>query len=198
MKNLKEALELREKLKSKKPVFLKQDAYKKVKLEENWRQPRGRHSKMRMKLKGHGKHPSIGYSSPRITRGLNPKGLKEIRVHTLEELNNVKKGEGVIIGGTVGLKKKIELLKKIEELKLTIVNLKDVSKFIKEAEEKLMAKKKESQKKEEEKKQAKEEAIRKAEEKKKEEEKKTEEEKKKEEEDKNKEEARKRAMQQPA
>lgn len=197
MKDLKKDLELRDKLKSKKPVFLKQDSYKKAKLEKNWRQPTGRHSKLRMKRKGHGKHPSIGYSSPRTVRGLNPQGLRIIHVHNLEDLKKVQKGEGIVIGGTVGLRKKIDLLKRIEELKLTIVDLRDISKFIKAAEEKMSAKKKESKKKEEEKKQSKEEALRKAEEKKKEEEKKTEDEKKKEEEEEAKEEARKKAMQQP-
>lgn len=197
MKDLKKALELRKNIKKKKPNFLKQDAYKKDKLKKNWRRPRGRHSKLRMKLKGHGEHPSMGYSSPTMVRGLSPEGLREIHVNTLGDLKKVKKGDGIILGSTIGLKKKLELLKKIEEQALTVLNLRDITKFIEKSEAKLSEKKKESKKKEEDKKQAKEEAIKKAEEKKKEEEKKTEEELKKEEEDEAKEEARKRSMQQP-
>jgi len=197
MKDIKKALELRKNLKKKKPVFLKQDAHKKDRLKKNWRQPKGRHSKLRMKLRGHGRHPSIGYSSPTIVRGLTPAGLREIHVNTLSDLKNVKKGDGIVLGRTIGLKKKIELLKKIEEQQLTILNLRDIQRFIQEAEQKRLAKKKESVKREEEKKQAKEEAVKKAEEKKKEEEKKTEEEIKKEEEEAAKEEARKKSMQQP-
>lgn len=198
MKELEKALELKKVLKKKKPVFLKQDAHKKAKLKKNWRQPKGRHSKMRLKLASYRKQPSAGYSVPRIVRGLNPQGIKEVHVHNLEDLKNVKKGEGILIGKTVGLKKKIELLKKIKELKdLTVLNVKDIDKFIKETEERVLAKKKESEKREEDKKKSKEEAIKKAEEKKKEEEKKTEEEKKAEEEEQAKQEARQKSMQQP-
>lgn len=197
MKDVKKALELRNELKKNKPVFLKQDAHKKAKLKKNWRQPKGRHSKMRLKLRSYRKQPSQGYSSPRIVRGLNPQGIKEVHVYNIEDLNKLKKGKGAIIGKTVGLKKKIDILKKIQELKLTILNVKDITKFLKEAEERISAKKKESEKKEEDKKKSKEEALKKAEEKKKEEEKKTEKEKKTEEEEQSKKEARQKAMQQP-
>lgn len=197
MKELKEALELRTELKKKKPVFLKQDAHKKAKLKKNWRQPKGRHSKMRLKLRSYRKQPSSGYSSPKLVRGLSPQGIKEVHVYNLEDLKKVQKEEGILIGRTVGLRKKLTLLKKIKELKLTLLNVKDIEKFIKEAEEKLSVKKKESKEREEEKKKSKEEAVKKAEEKKKEEEKKTDDEKKKEEEEKAKQESRQKAMQQP-
>lgn len=198
MKDLKKALELKKVMKKKKPVFLKQDAHKVAKLEKHWRKPRGRHSKIRLKLRSYRKQPSVGYSLPKIVRGLNAQGIKEVHVHNLEDLKKVQKGEGILIGRTVGLRKKIELLKKIKELKdLTVLNVKDIDKFIKETEEKFLAKKKESEKREEGKKKSKEEAIKRAEEKKKEEEKKTEEEKKKEDEETAKTEARQKAMQQP-
>ena len=198
MKDLKDDLELRNALKRKKPVFLKQDAHKKSKLKKNWRRPRGRHSKMRFRLASYRKRPNVGYSSPRSVRGLNPKGFREVHVYNLEDLDKVQKNEVVVIGRIVGLKKQVALLKKIKELKdLTVLNVKDVDKFIKETEEKLQAKKKESAEKEKEKKKSKEEAVKKAEEKKKEEEKKTEEEKKKEEEDKAQKESRQKSMQKP-
>jgi len=198
MKDAKKALELRNAMKKKKPVFLKQDAHKKSKLKKNWRQPRGRHSKIRLKLKSYKKQPSMGYSSPRIVRGLNPKGFKEVHVYNLADLSKIQKDEVILIGRTIGLKKKLEILKKIKESKdMTVSNVKDIDKFIKEAEERLSSKKKESDKKEEEKKKSKEEALKKAEEKKKEEEKKTEEEKKEEGEKKEKEESRQKSMQQP-
>ncbi|MBM3199440.1 hypothetical protein FJZ53_00790 [Candidatus Woesearchaeota archaeon] len=197
MKDLKTALEDRKKVKDKKPNFLKQDAQKKSSLYSDWRRPRGRHSKMRLRKKGRRKRPSMGYSSPQLVRGLNPDGVKEKLVYNLEDLSSVGKNEGVIISGNIGLRKKIEMLKKIQELKLTLLNLKDINAFIKQTEESFLAKKQESKKKEEEKKQAKEEAVKKAEEKKKEEEKKTEDQKKVEEEEKAKEDARKKAMQQP-
>lgn len=198
MKDTKEALELRNALKRKKPNFLRQDAHKKAKLDNNWRRPRGRHSKMRFGLASYRKKPATGYGSPKLVKGLNSEGLKEVHVYNLEDLKNVQKNEGIVIGKTVGLKKKITILKKIKELKdLIILNVKNLDKFIKEAEEKLQAKKKVSEEREKEKKKSKEESVKKAEDKKKEEEKKTEEEKKKKEEDKAQKEARQKSMQKP-
>ncbi|MFH1331972.1 MAG: eL32 family ribosomal protein [archaeon] len=194
---MKELIELRRKLKKKKPKFLRQDAHKVKKLEKKWRAPRGRHSKMRFKLRSYRKQPSIGYSSPRKVRGLDSKGRKEIKVERVQDLEKVKQDEIIIIGATVGTKKKVEIFKKIIEKKLQVKNIRNIEEFIKQAEEKIKKKKEEVEKKETKKKKAKEEALKKAEEKKKEEEKKTEEEKQKEKEEKEKKEARERAMQQP-
>lgn len=94
MKDLKKALECRKEIKKRKPVFLKQDAQKKAKLEKNWRQPTGRHSKMRLKKKGRRKQPSMGYSSPKIVRGLNPQGIREVHVHNLGDLKKSRKTKG--------------------------------------------------------------------------------------------------------
>ncbi len=194
---MKELLQLRRKLKRKKPKFLRQDAHRVKKLEKKWRAPKGRHSKMRFKLRSYRKQPSRGYSSPREVRGLDSKGRKEARVETIQDLKKVKNDEIIVIGSTVGTKKKLEILKKILESKLQVKNVKNVEEFIKKVEEKGKEKKEEAKKKETEKKKSKEEALKKAEEKKKEEEKKTEEEKAKEKEEKEKKEARERAMQQP-
>lgn len=194
---MKELLELRRKLKKKKPKFLRQDAHKVKKLAKKWRQPKGRHSKMRFKLRSYRKQPSMGYSSPRKVRGLDSKGRIEVIVNNITDLEKIKENCIIVIGSTVGTKKKVLILKKIQEKKLQVKNVKDIEAFIKEAEEKLKKKKEESKKKETEKKKSKEEAIKKAEEKKKEEEKKTDEEKEKEKEEKEKKEARDRSMQQP-
>jgi large subunit ribosomal protein L32e len=194
---MKELLEVRRKLKKKKPEFLRQDAHKVKKLEKKWRQPKGRHSKMRYKLRSYRKQPSIGYSSPKAVRGLDSKGRIEFRVENINDLEKIKNNEVIVIGSTVGAKKKVAILKKIQEKKLIVKNVKNIEEFIKQIEERLKKKKEETTKKEKEKKKSKEEALKKAEEKKKEEGKKTEEEKEKEKEEKDKKEARDRAMQQP-
>lgn len=194
---MKELLELRRKLKKKKPKFLRQDAHKVKKLEKKWRAPKGRHSKMRFKLRSYRKQPSIGYSSPRKIRGFDSKGRVEVKVETINDLEKIKENRVIVIGSTVGTKKKITILKKAQEKNLHVKNVDNIDDFIKQAEEKLKKKKEETKEKEQEKKKAKEEALKRAEEKKKEEEKKTEEEKEKEKEEREKKEARERAMQQP-
>lgn len=86
-----------------------------------WRRPKGRHSKVRLKRRGYAKMPSIGYQKPAELKGL-VKGLRAIRVSSIEQLEAVKPGQGVIIA-RLGAKKKIELLKRALELQLPILNL---------------------------------------------------------------------------
>ena len=154
---MKELLELRRKLKKKKPKFLRQDAHRVKKLAKKWRKPKGRHSKMRFKLRSYRKQPSIGYSSPRKVRGLDSKGRIEVIVNNIQGLDKIKQNEVIVIGSTVGTKKKVQILKKIQEKKLTVKNVKDIEAFMKEVEERLKKKKEESKQKETKKEKSKEE-----------------------------------------
>ena len=134
--NLKNLLNLRKKLKKKKPKFLRQDAHKKKKLKKCWRSPKGRHSKMRLKKKGYRKQPSIGYSSPKKVRNLHPSGLEPVFVANINELNKIKEGQGIILSKKLGNKKKLEIIKKIQELKLPLLNLKP-EEYVKKIQENL-------------------------------------------------------------
>lgn len=165
-------LAVRKKLKDKKPNFLRQDGHKVKKLERKWRQPKGMHSKLRKKRKSRMPHPSTGYSSPKAVRGLHRLGLKERYVLSVKDMEGMDKAtEGVLVG-RVGIKNKVEILKKALEHKLTVLNAKDPQAFISKVEEELKKNKGEKKKKEEKKKHSKEESLKKAEEKKKKEEKK--------------------------
>jgi large subunit ribosomal protein L32e len=180
---MKKLLELRNKMKKKKPNFLRQEAHKKKRLANNWRRAKGRDSKMRRKLRGYRKSPSVGYCSPRKVKGLTREGLKERIVETINDLKSISKNEIIILSKRLGLKKKVLLLKEIEKLGLKVGNVEDIKNFLKVTEEKLKKKKEESRKREEKKKKAKEESLKKAEEKKKKKEEKTEEEKEREKEE---------------
>ena len=46
---------------------------------------------------------------------------QDIRVENIKDLENVQKGEGVLIG-KVGAKKRMEIIKKANEMKLKILN----------------------------------------------------------------------------
>ena len=78
---MKELLEIRNKMKAKKPTFLKQDANRLTRLKKQWRQPKGQHSKIRKKLRSYRKQPSMGYSSPKEVRGLTREGHKLIIIN---------------------------------------------------------------------------------------------------------------------
>lgn len=113
----------------KKPKFLRQEWYrfKNKKKWLKWRRPRGRHSKLRRHVKGKGFLPNPGYG--KANRGLHPCGLREVLVHTVSELKGLDpKQVAVRIAKSVGMKKRIEIQKKAQELKLKILNPKEVKK----------------------------------------------------------------------
>lgn len=143
-----ELLDLRKRIKKKKPTFKRQE-FLRTKLGPKWRRPKGGQSKLRKGKKSHGHIPHPGYSSPRKVRGLSPSGLREIIISNLNQLNSLTKEDGIVISRKVGLKKKIELLNKIKEKKLTLLNLKDIDTYIKNAQEKLKLKKQAKEKRKE-------------------------------------------------
>ena len=136
---MKEALTIRKAVKARKPRFLKQDAHKVKRLSQNWRAPRGTHSRMRRKFKSYRLQPSVGFSSPRAVRGLSTEGFVQTIVANIADLDNVK--DACIIAGNVGMKKRVAILQKAQEKKITILNIKDPAAMIKQAEETLKKRK---------------------------------------------------------
>jgi large subunit ribosomal protein L32e len=147
MKEVKELLKIRKELKKKKPDFMRQDAHKKKRLKTSWRRSRGSQSKMRLELKGYRRNIEIGWGSPKAVYGLSKEGLKKVIVNNVNDLKKIdSKKEGAVISGSVGLRKKLEIVKEAETLKIKILNIKDPQKFIKDSEE---SRAKEKQEKEE-------------------------------------------------
>ena len=142
MKDKKELLELREKIKSKKPDFNRQDAHKRKKLDKRWRRPKGLQSKMRLKLRGYRKSISTGYGSPKDIRNFDKSGLKIMLISSIDSLNDINpKEEGVMIASNVGFKKRKEIMQKAKEKGIILLNVKDAEAWVKASEEKLQKKK---------------------------------------------------------
>ncbi|MBU3941969.1 MAG: 50S ribosomal protein L32e [Nanoarchaeota archaeon] len=130
----------------KKLKFTRQDAHKKVRLGKKWRRPRGLHSKMRLSKKGYNKSVSVGYGSPRKTRNMHSSGLKLIIIKSLKDLEKIDtKNECVAVAKTIGLRKKVEILKQAVKKGIKVVNIKDVNKFLKDVEEKIKKSKEEKE-----------------------------------------------------
>lgn len=147
MSNIKKLLELRKKIKRKKPHFIRQDSHKKKKLGNKWRRPKGFHSKMRLRKKGHRKSVTKGYGSPKKVKYLDKKGVKGIVAYNTADIEKIKnKDEAVIIAKNVGLKKRIEISKKAKEKSITILNIKDIDNYLKQVDEMLKKKKEDKQK----------------------------------------------------
>jgi len=174
-------LELRKNIKRRKPDFIRQSYTKKTRITAKWRKSRGLHSKMKRKLRGYRKSPSPGYGSPKKVKALHPSGLNPVLITSIKNLEKIDPDkEGIILSATLGSRKKIEIIKKVTEKKIKILNLKNPEQFLKSVEEKIKKKKEEKQAKTKEKEKRKKEKEKKRAEKKKEKlaEKLTEEEKK--------------------
>ncbi len=116
-------MKIRRILKRKKPEFLRQNWFRLKRLGKKWRRPRGRHSKLRRYMKAKGHVPNPGYGSPKAVRGLHPCGLREVRVFRPQDLEGLDPEKVCVrIASGVGEKKRREIVKKAEELKLKVLN----------------------------------------------------------------------------
>jgi len=93
-----------------------------------WKRPSGRDNKMREKRKGYPAVVSVGYKK---NKNLINKieGKKPVIVKNIKDLEKIKDDE-IIILGKIGEKKKIEIMKKVKEMKVKIYK-KNVEKFLK-------------------------------------------------------------------
>lgn len=124
-------LELRNQRKQKKYTFVVKESKFCAGVKRRWRFPRGKHSKVRQMHKGRPALPNPGYGSPKEVKGLLRNGLKPVVVSSVKELDSIdQKTEGAVLSRTLGKRRKAELLKLAQEKKITLVNVKDVSKSL--------------------------------------------------------------------
>ncbi|MEZ0318680.1 MAG: 50S ribosomal protein L32e [Pyrobaculum sp.] len=121
---LQRLIRLRLLLKRKKPDFVRIDQWRYKRIEDSgWRNQRTIDNKIRRKWKGWPKPVEVGYRKPVAVRGLHPSGFVEALVHTPEELDSLDpKTHAVRIGRTVGLKKRLEIVKKARERGFYVLN----------------------------------------------------------------------------
>lgn len=106
--------------------FQRQDYMRSLRLgkrysKPTWRAPKGIHSKMRLERTGYPKVVKIGYKQSReVANKID--GLVPILIHNLAELSQAKKTNAIIIA-RIGARKKLEIIKKAEEMKLKILNI---------------------------------------------------------------------------
>ena len=119
-------VETNNKSKRKKPKFLRNDWHKKIRLgrkikkKRKWHGAKGRQNKLRLNRKGHQQRPKVGWGADKNSKGF-VQGVEAIRVENVKEIMSIKKGAGIIIG-KIGKKKRLQIIKKANEMKIKILN----------------------------------------------------------------------------
>ena len=132
---MKELLAQRKEKKGKKPTFLQQDGHKKARLSKTWRKPRGRHSKIRLQLRGYKRMPKVGWGSPTAVKGLHQTGLEGVLVYNIGDVNEIDaQKQGMIIGRQVGAKKKLVIIQAAQAKNITLLEIKSIDDYKKELE----------------------------------------------------------------
>ncbi len=102
---------------------------RKRKKKQVWRKPKGRHNKMREKIRGHSASVDVGYKKSKKARN-KISGKKLIIIMNIMDLEKIKKDEIGIVG-SVGRKKKVEIAAKAKEKKIILRNM-NAEKFLEE------------------------------------------------------------------
>jgi large subunit ribosomal protein L32e len=105
------------------PEFRRENAHRWIRLSDSWRNVRGNDSYTRQKRKGRIAMVSVGYRTPKLTRDIHPSMHLDVPVHNVHQLEGLDpKIHAVRIGGTVGMRKRQEIIKKAEAKHLRVLN----------------------------------------------------------------------------
>ncbi len=103
--------------------FKRRDASKLKRLGDKWRRPKSRRNWMRLKTRGKPPVVQVGYRTPKDKRNKVNNKIP-VRVFSVKDLDNLNKDKNiVIIGGSVGKKKREEIIKTCKEKGLEVYNL---------------------------------------------------------------------------
>ena len=120
----KEKLAKRQEVKEHKPDFVRPESWRYVRLQTNWRKPKGiDHHQRKQKSRGRPGLVKVGYGGPKEAKGLHPSGFTDNLVYNLNDLGKLDpKKDGVRFGHSVGTKKRKEIVVKAIEGKFKIFN----------------------------------------------------------------------------
>ncbi len=120
---LERLLEVRKDIAEHRPEFVRPESWRYVRLHPEWRKPKGLDNKVRKSIKGWPRRVKVGYRGPAPVRGYHSSGQKEVIVFNAKDLSNVVPGKEVVrMGGTVGARKRAEIMKRASELGLRVLN----------------------------------------------------------------------------
>jgi len=119
----KRLLRERAKIRKKRPKFRRQESWKYKRLRTGWRRPVGIDNSMRHHKRGIPKIVRIGFRGPKAVRGLTSTGKVEVLVHNVKDIEQIDVDIQVArIASAVGLKKKVDMANRADELNVKIIN----------------------------------------------------------------------------
>jgi len=120
----KEKIAKRQEVKEHNPDFVRPESWRYVRLQTNWRKPKGiDHHQRKQKSRGRPGLVKVGYGGPKNARGLHPSGFTDNLVFNLTDLGKLDpKKDGVRFGHSVGTRKRKEIIVKAIEGKFKIFN----------------------------------------------------------------------------
>ena len=119
-------LEIRKRMKKKRPSFRRVESWRYVRVKDPWRKARGIDSQTRKKTKTGVKSPSAGYRTPKKIRGLHPSGYEQVEIHNLKELKDLdlnSKRHAIKISTRLGSRKRLEIIDWAQKRNFKILNL---------------------------------------------------------------------------
>jgi len=121
----------------KKIKFVQAKVKRRLKISRSWRKPKGIHNKVQKSRVGHVRKVKIGYGQSKQDK---------IEITIIKKVSDLDNAKGkLIIASTVGMRKKVEILKKAKEKKLIISNLKKADEYLTKVDN-ILKNKKEKQK----------------------------------------------------
>jgi len=119
----KRLMKLKKRMSQKRPKFVQFESWRFVRVKDHWRQPKGVDNHMRQNKRGWPKSINVGYGSPKAVRNLHPSGMEEVAVYNVGDLAIIDPEMQVArIGGSVGLKKRTNILREAETRGIRILN----------------------------------------------------------------------------
>ncbi len=103
--------------------FRRQEWFRYKKFGEEWRKPRGKHSKMREHLARRPPVVDAGYRGPKKVRGLHPSGFRDVLIHNVRELEALDPSRDAgRIASSVGRRKRKLIEERALEIGVRILN----------------------------------------------------------------------------
>ncbi|GGP21262.1 50S ribosomal protein L32e [Thermocladium modestius] len=105
------------------PKWMRMNSWLNRKLQGAWRRPKSLDNKIKKQRKGYPPLVKSGYGKPKLVRGLHPTGYEEVIVHNVKELDSIDpRRQAIRIARTIGLRKRIEIIRKATEKGIRVLN----------------------------------------------------------------------------